>query len=137
MCWTSCAGPPVCWTSCWTCWTYLGAGPRQCWWQQSHSRRGPRPVPHAELDPAAADVLVRPAWRGPAPDPGGKVHSGPGKQETRMIKLTAACCGYTVRTTANGSTRATRYAPTASPCTTSDTNPEPFKCPRSSRTGGV
>ena len=36
---------------------------------------------------------------GPAPDPGGKVHSGPGKQGTRLIKLTAACCGYTVRTT--------------------------------------
>ena len=33
------------------------------------------------------------------PGPGGKVHSGPGKQGTRMIKLTAACCGYTVRTT--------------------------------------
>jgi hypothetical protein len=42
------------------------------------------PFPHARLDPAAADVPV------PAP---------PGKQGTRMIKLTAACCGYTVRTT--------------------------------------
>jgi hypothetical protein len=43
------------------------------------------PVPHG-----AASV----------PDPGGKVHSGPGKQGTRMIKLTAAgYCGYTVRTT--------------------------------------
>jgi hypothetical protein len=28
-----------------------------------------------------------------------KVHSGPGKQGTRMVKLTAPDCGYTVRTT--------------------------------------
>jgi hypothetical protein len=25
--------------------------------------------------------------------------AAPGKQSTRLIKLTAACCGYTVRTT--------------------------------------
>ena len=58
------------------------------------------PFPHARLDPAAADVPVpAPPGEAPAPGPGGKVHSGPGKQGTRMIKLTAACCGYTVRTT--------------------------------------
>ena len=56
------------------------------------------PFPHAKLDPTTADVPW-PARPAPAPDPGGKVHSGPGKQGTRMIKLTAACCGYTVRTT--------------------------------------
>ena len=32
-------------------------------------------------------------------DLGANVHSGPGKKGTRLIKLTAACCGYTVRTT--------------------------------------
>jgi len=58
------------------------------------------PFPHAKLDPAAASVPVpAPPGGAPGPDPGGKVHSGPGKQGTRMIKLTAACCGYTVRTT--------------------------------------
>jgi hypothetical protein len=61
------------------------------------------PFPHARLDPTMADVPapVPPAGSpAPTPDPGGKVHSGPGKQGTRMIKLTAAaCCGYSVRTT--------------------------------------
>jgi hypothetical protein len=52
------------------------------------------------LDPTTADVPVPvPPGAAPAPDPGGKVHSGPGKQGTRMIKLTTQCCGYTVRTT--------------------------------------
>ena len=59
------------------------------------------PFPHARLDPTMADVPapVPPAGSpAPTPDPGGKVHSGPGKQGTRMIKLTAAaCCGYSVR----------------------------------------
>jgi hypothetical protein len=56
--------------------------------------------PHARLDPPrpTCPSPSRPE-RPPAPDPGGKVHSGPGKQGTRMIELTAACCGYTVRTT--------------------------------------
>lgn len=31
---------------------------------------------------------------------GGKLHSGPAKQGTRMLKLECPCCGYTVRTTA-------------------------------------
>jgi hypothetical protein len=54
----------------------------------------------AELDPTTANVPVPvPPGAAPAPGPGGKVHSGPGKQGTRMIKPTAACCGYTVRTT--------------------------------------
>jgi len=59
------------------------------------------PFPHARLDPTTANVPVPvPPGAAPAPDPGGKVHSGPGKQGTRMIKLTATgCCGYTVRTT--------------------------------------
>ena len=56
------------------------------------------PFPHARLDPTTTSVPV-PVPPGAAPGPGGKVHSGPGKQGTRMIKLTAACCGYTVRTT--------------------------------------
>ena len=59
------------------------------------------PFPHAKLNPTMAEVPVPvPPGGGPAPEPGGKIHSGPGKQGTRMIKLTAAgCCGYTVRTT--------------------------------------
>jgi hypothetical protein len=58
------------------------------------------PFPHAPLDTAAADRVPVPPGA-PAPGPGrGKIHSGPGKQGTRMIKLTAAgCCGYAVRTT--------------------------------------
>ena len=63
----------------------------------------PEPVnsgTRGRLDPAAADVPApAPPGGAPAPDPGGKVHTVPGKQGTRMIKLTAACCGYTVRTT--------------------------------------
>lgn len=31
---------------------------------------------------------------------GGKLHSGPATQGTRMLKLVCPCCGYTVRTTA-------------------------------------
>lgn len=31
---------------------------------------------------------------------GGKLHSGPATQGTRMLKLQCPCCGYTVRTTA-------------------------------------
>jgi hypothetical protein len=58
------------------------------------------PFGHARLDPTTASVPAPvPPGVAPAPDPGGKVHSGPGKQGTRLIKLTAACCGYTVRTT--------------------------------------
>jgi len=65
------------------------------------------PFPHAKLDTAMADTPVpappgNPSSPGGAstPDPGGKIHSGPGKQATRMIKVTAAgCCGYVVRTT--------------------------------------
>ena len=100
------------------------------------------PFPHARLDPAAADVPAPvPPGGAPAPDPGGKVHSGPGKQGTRMIKLTAAHAAATPSAPpANGSTRATRCARTASPCTRNDPpghRPEPFKRPRSSRTGGV
>lgn len=57
--------------------------------------------PHAALDPARADAPVPvPPGGTPAPAPVPPIRSGPGKQGTRMIKLTAAaCCGYTVRTT--------------------------------------
>jgi hypothetical protein len=55
--------------------------------------------PHGKLSPAAARTRV-PVPPGGDPSPGGRIHSGPGKQGTRMIKLTAGtCCGYTVRTT--------------------------------------
>ena len=58
------------------------------------------PFPHGKLNPTMASPRASPPGASPAPDPGGKIHSGPGKQGTRMIKLTAAgCCGYTVRTT--------------------------------------
>jgi hypothetical protein len=56
----------------------------------------------------------------PAPDPGGKVHSGPGKQGTRLIKLTAAWCGYTVGTTRKWVDQGYPCARTASPCTRTD-----------------
>lgn len=55
--------------------------------------------PHAKLD---VDIVREPA---PVPEgvpvpPGGyKVHSGPAKQGTRMVKLVSPHCGYTVRTT--------------------------------------
>ena len=53
------------------------------------------PFPHARLDPTTADVPVPdPPGAAPAPGPGGKVHSGPGKQGTphdqadrRMLRL--------------------------------------------------
>jgi hypothetical protein len=55
--------------------------------------------PHAKLDPEPARVPVPVPPGSPAPVPG-KTHSGPAKQGTRMLKLTAGgCCGYTVRTT--------------------------------------
>lgn len=56
--------------------------------------------PHGALQPVPV--------REPAPSPAGggpvltlpPIHSGPGKQSTRMLKLVATeCCGYTVRTT--------------------------------------
>ena len=73
------------------------------------------PFPHAKLNPTMADVPVPvPPGGSPAPDPG-KIHSGPGKQGTRMIKLTAAgCCGYTVRTTQKWLELGYRSARTAS-----------------------
>jgi hypothetical protein len=58
------------------------------------------PFDHGKLDPELAKVPV-PA--GGAGDDGTvvppKVHSGPAKQGTRMIKLVAPDCGYTVRAT--------------------------------------
>lgn len=57
------------------------------------------PFPHAALNPSHVPVPV-PVPAGGTPGPAVPTHSGPGKQGTRMIKLTAAgCCGYTVRTT--------------------------------------
>jgi hypothetical protein len=57
------------------------------------------PFPHAALNPTAVPVPV-PVPPGGEAGPAVPTHSGPGKQGTRMIKLTAAgCCGYTVRTT--------------------------------------
>jgi hypothetical protein len=56
--------------------------------------------PHAALNPAGrreAPAPVPPGEPAPAPLP---PHSGPGKQGTRMIKVTAGdCCGYVARTT--------------------------------------
>lgn len=59
--------------------------------------------PHGVLTPAPAKV---PASIGSDPlgvaigFPGGKLHSGPATQGTRMLKLECPCCGYVVRTTA-------------------------------------
>jgi SprT-like family len=56
--------------------------------------------PHAALNPIprTVPVSVPPGEDAPAPEP--PIKAGPGKQGTRMIKLTAGdCCGYTVRTT--------------------------------------
>lgn len=58
-----------------------------------------------EFDHGKLDVdLVRapapvPGVPVPAAPGGGKIHSGPAKQGTRMIKLVAPDCGYAVRTT--------------------------------------
>jgi hypothetical protein len=59
------------------------------------------PFPHAKLEPRTpTSPEPEPGPETPG-DTGRKIHSGPGKQGTRMIKLTAAgCCGYTVRATA-------------------------------------
>lgn len=58
------------------------------------------PLPHAKLTP----VTIAAPPPTPTPTAGGgtvPIHSGPGTQGTRLVKLTAAgCCGYTVRTTA-------------------------------------
>lgn len=54
--------------------------------------------PHAALNPVSAPVPVPPGSPAPAPEP--PIKAGPGKQGTRMIKVTAGdCCGYTARTT--------------------------------------
>jgi hypothetical protein len=57
-----------------------------------------------------------------------------------MIKLTAACCGYTVRTTRKWLDERYPLCPTASPCTRTNppaTSPDMFKRPRSWTSGGV
>jgi hypothetical protein len=57
------------------------------------------PFPHGQLTVDAAKLVPVPAGETDSPEPG-KIHSGPSKQGTRMIKLTASgCCGYSVRTT--------------------------------------
>lgn len=50
--------------------------------------------PHGALHPQPAKVPVGATTNG-----GIKLHSGPSKQGTRMIKVTCTTCGYTVRTT--------------------------------------
>ena len=76
------------------------------------------PLPHARLDPATASVPVPAPRPGSPAAPGGRVHSGPGKQTTRMIKLTAAgCCGYTVRTTARWLAEGDPQCPHGTPMT--------------------
>lgn len=46
---------------------------------------------------------------------GGKLHSGPAKQGTRMLKLECPCCGYTVRTTAKWLAVGVPSCPTGTP----------------------
>jgi hypothetical protein len=79
------------------------------------------PFPHAKLDPEMAKMPVPTGPAGsPAPEPtlGGKIHSGPGKQGTRMIKLTAStCCGYAVRTTRKWLDEGTPLCPHGQPMT--------------------
>jgi hypothetical protein len=59
------------------------------------------PFPHAALNPVPGQAPPPAPPDGGAPPAGPPVHSGPGKQGTRLIKVTAAgCCGYTARTTA-------------------------------------
>ena len=75
--------------------------------------------PHGKLDPARRPVPVPPG--DPGQDPGGKIHSGPGKQGTRLIKLTAAgCCGYTVRTTRRWLAEGEPLCPHGTPMTPGD-----------------
>jgi hypothetical protein len=55
--------------------------------------------PHSALNPSPVPAKT-PAPVPGVPVPGGRIHSGPKTQGTRMVKVTAAgCCGYTVRTT--------------------------------------
>jgi hypothetical protein len=85
------------------------------------------PFPHAALNPAAVPVpalnpaavpVPAPVPPGSAPAPAVPVHSGPGKQGTRMIKLAAvACCGYTVRTTAKWLDQGEPMCPHGAPMT--------------------
>lgn len=51
--------------------------------------------PHGALHPAVQTVPVDPTGK-PVP---GRIHSGPRKQSSRMLKVACPCCGYTVRTT--------------------------------------
>ncbi|MDA3624234.1 SprT-like domain-containing protein [Saccharopolyspora sp. WRP15-2] len=53
--------------------------------------------PHGALHPVPVAAPTPVPAGGPLPP---KVHSGPRKQGTRMLKLTCGHCGYTVRTTA-------------------------------------
>lgn len=52
--------------------------------------------PHGALHPARVQVAVAPNG---SPTPG-RLHSGPRKQSTRMLKVMCPICGYTARTTA-------------------------------------
>lgn len=52
--------------------------------------------PHGALTTAQVPVKTP---VDPSGNPVPRVHSGPRKQGTRMLKLTCPCCGYTVRTT--------------------------------------
>jgi hypothetical protein len=71
--------------------------------------------PHAKLDPAPAGPEPGP---GTAGTPGRKIHSGLGKQGTRVIKLAAVgCCGYTVRTTAKWLAEGSPLCPHGTPMT--------------------
>ena len=84
--------------------------------------------PHGKLDPAGRLVPVPPGKPGgpDGGDPGGKIHSGPGKQGTRLIKLTAVgCCGYTVRTTRRWLDQGEPLCPHGTPMT----NPDGLTCP--------
>jgi hypothetical protein len=79
------------------------------------------PFPHAALNPQPGHAPV------PAPPGGGStgegtpIHSGPGKQGTRLIKVTAAsCCGYTARTTAKWLAAGDPLCPHGTPMTRTD-----------------
>lgn len=79
------------------------------------------PFPHAALNPQPKPVPAPAPPGGGTPEAGPPIHSGPGKQGTRLIKVTAAaCCGYTARTTARWLQTGEPLCPHGTPMTRTD-----------------
>lgn len=69
--------------------------------------------PHGALQPSKLITPRIPATPGaPKDQPKPRIHSGPGTQTTRMIKVECPCCGYVVRTTQKWLSVGNPYCPT-------------------------